>query len=311
MISKETYLEIKTWIYRNARNIELSLWKYHFENGTKEDVLSALSVYQNEDGGFGNALEPDSWNPNSSPYTTLYAINILKSINYFDLTHPIYKGITKYLFSEKDFEEYGWRFSIHSNDHYPHAPWMNFNEETNITESIGVTAELSAFILEYIDNNTDLYQKIINLIHKLFYKLTSDNNLGEMGIGGFIVLFNTIKKLKMRDFDYTCIEKKLNYLVKNSIEYDISKWIFYGVRPSRYIRTPNSIYYEENKEILRKELNYIIETKPKDDVWGITWTWFENNEKYPKEFTLSENWWKAYKAIENLSLLKNFDKLEL
>ena len=81
MMSKDTYYMIKTWVYRNARNIELSLWKYYFECGSKEDVISALSFYQNEDGGFGNALEPDNWNPNSTPYTTLNAISILKDIN--------------------------------------------------------------------------------------------------------------------------------------------------------------------------------------------------------------------------------------
>lgn len=102
MLQKKSYNMIRTWVYRNARNIELSLWKYFFENGSKEDVLSALSYYQNEDGGFGNALEADNWNPNSTPYTTLYAINILNDIEFTDLNHPIYKGILKYLNSEKD-----------------------------------------------------------------------------------------------------------------------------------------------------------------------------------------------------------------
>ena len=74
LINKESYEEIRIFIYRNARPFELSLWKYFFENGSKEDVIEALTFYQNEDGGFGNALEADSLNPNSSPYTTLYVL---------------------------------------------------------------------------------------------------------------------------------------------------------------------------------------------------------------------------------------------
>lgn len=43
----------------------------------------------------------------------------------------------------------------------------------------------------------------------------------------------------------------------------------------------------------------------------ITWTWFDNNGKYTKEFAISENWWKSYKAIENLCFLKNFGYIEI
>jgi hypothetical protein len=40
-----------------------------------------------------------------------------------------------------------------------------------------------------------------------------------------------------------------------TIEYDIGKWKYYGVRPSKYIRSPNSAYYEKNKNIVEKELD--------------------------------------------------------
>ncbi len=49
----------KEFIYRNARPIELALWNYYMEQGSIDDVLHNLSFYQNEDGGFGHALEPD------------------------------------------------------------------------------------------------------------------------------------------------------------------------------------------------------------------------------------------------------------
>jgi hypothetical protein len=80
-------------MYRNARDIELAIWRYYFENGSKEAVLSSLSFYQNDDGGFGHALEADSWDPNSSPYTTLKAINILMGINFTDRQEPVMRRL--------------------------------------------------------------------------------------------------------------------------------------------------------------------------------------------------------------------------
>ncbi len=306
MISTKTYNQIKTWIYRNARGLELSLWNYYFEKGSKDDILTALSYYQNEDGGFGNSLEPDNWNPNSTPYTTLFAINILNDIEFIDLSHPIYKGILNYLHSEKDLMEYGWRFCVSSNESFPHAPWWNYNEEANLTESIGVTAGLSIFVLRYADKGSMLYQKAAALVKSLLNNLMMGNNFGDMGISGYVELIDALRVLGFREYDYTSLQLRLNELVMTSIESDISKWQNYGVRPSNYIKSPQSIYYNDNKDIVRKELNYLIEALPQNDVWGITWTWFDNNIKYSKEFAISENWWKAIKAIEKMQFLKSF-----
>ena len=311
MISKNTYSMIKTWVYRNARDIELSLWKYYFEKGSKDDIVSALFYFQNDDGGLGNALEPDNWNPNSTPYTTLYAINILNDIEFVDLNHPIYKGILEYLYSERDLMEYGWRFCVPTNDYFPHAPWWNYDEEANLTESIGVTTGLSIFVLKYTKKDSILYQKTITLVKNLVNRLLTDNNFGDMGIAGYVELLDALKKLKFEEYDYVSLQLRLNELVKGSIENDISKWQYYGVRPSNYIRSPQSIYYNENKDIVEKEINYLIETIPGNDVWGITWTWFDNNSKYMKEFAISENWWKSSKAIEKMRFLINFGNIDV
>ena len=87
----ETFKKAKEFIYRNARPLDLARWQYHFENGSREPVLKALSYYQNEDGGFGHALEADAWNPNSSPIQTWCAIEILREINFSDAEHPMKK----------------------------------------------------------------------------------------------------------------------------------------------------------------------------------------------------------------------------
>jgi len=307
----KTFQEIQEWVYCNARNIDLKVWRYHFENGSINDVLDALIIYQNEDGGFGKALEPDNWNPNSTPYTTLYAINILKELNFFDMSHPIYIGIKKYLASEQDSTSDWWRFNIASNDLFPHAPWWNYNEEANAYEGIGLSAELAAFIIEYFDKDTTIYRKATQMVSKIIDKLMNIDEHGDMGIGGYVILIDKLRELNLTMFDLDRAQEKVRKLVKSSIEYDISKWGNYGVRPSRYIISPDSIYYMENKKIVHEELEYLIKSKPDDDVWGITWTWFDNNEKYAKEFAVSENWWKAIHGISKLIFLRNFGMIEI
>lgn len=310
-IEKKDFEKIRLWMYRNSRQLELSIWQNAFEKGSQDAVLSALAFYQNTDGGFGHALEADCWNPNSSPYTTLNAINILKQINFSDMKHPIMQGIIQFLESGACCTDNGWLFSIPSNNDYAHAPWWTYDVTANEVESIGVTAEIVSFIIRFADSESKLYKKAFDISGHMIEKLRTQNDFGDMGIGGYCVLVDTLKEVGLvNQFDYDYLLITLKELVYNSIERDSTKWVNYGVRPSNYIHSPSSVFYKDNEDIVQKEIEYLIDTRPKDGVWDITWSWFDNNEKYAKEFAISENWWKASKAIEKIRFLKNFNRID-
>ena len=303
------YNEIKTWMYRNARHVELCLWQYFFEDGDKKAVADALLSYQNEDGGFGHVLEPDNWNPNSTPASTDHALGLLRLAGFEDMEHPVYQGIWKYLEAEKDLADYGWRFTVESNDDYPHAPWWNYSEEINRKEYLGMTASFAAFILKYGDPESPLYQKALTFTQAFLEMLTQDMSYGEMGLNGDMVLIDTIREISLGGYDGDALVKALGGKIKKAIGEDETIWEQYGVRPSNFINSPSSVFYEDNAEMVEKELQYLLDTKPKDGVWGITWTWFDNMAQYGDAFILSENWWKGSRAIMNTLFLRNFGKL--
>ena len=125
------------------------------------------------------------------------------------------------------------------------------------------------------------------------------------------MLLDTLEKTGLAlQFDHKSLTEKVKKLVYNSIERDTSKWVYYTRRPSDYINSPESIFYKDNQDIITKELDYLIDTRPRNGVWNITWSWFENNEKFAKEFAISENWWKARVAIDKIIFLKNFCRLD-
>ncbi len=310
-LSKKDFHEIDVWIHRNARELEIAIWNYHFAEGNQETVINALSYYQNDDGGFGNTLEPDSWNPNSSPYTTLRAINILRKIEFIEISHPIYQGIIKYLENCEHYSDIGWHFTISTNDDYAHPPWFTYNAETNAVQNIGITAEISTFIVNHLKDNDRLYAVALKNIDHVLNLLSKLEHYGDMGILGYSVLLSGISKEQLeKNYDYKELVQKVRTIVNTSIQRDTTKWVSYGTRPSKYVYSPKSVYYEENKDIIHAELDYLIDTRPKNSVWGIPWSWFENNEKYAKEFAISENWWKADCAIAEVKLLSNFDRIE-
>ena len=303
--------EIQHWVHKNARPIDLAVWQYHFEGGSAEAVIQELAFYQNADGGFGNALEPDSWNPASSPYTTLQAIRIMLAIGCGFRAHPIMKRVLRYLDECPCQREYGWLFSIPTNNDYAHAPWWSYSEEANTYESIGLTAELAGIILYLEEKDTPLYKKAEAYAAFVIKRLETAQVHGDMGLGGYLMLVEYIKKAGItKQYDVDFLTCTLSKQVFDTIERDTAKWVQYCAHPSRYITSAQSLAYTENEAIVQAELDFLIETRPQNGIWPIPWSWFDHNGKYPKQFAISENWWRAIKGTEKVLYLKQFGRLE-
>src|SRR4051812_40563853 len=84
MISESKREAARTFILLNGRILDRRRYAYLFENGDAEAVKIALRSYQNPDGGFGHALEPDSRGTSSHPTTVYTALRILDEIGGFD-----------------------------------------------------------------------------------------------------------------------------------------------------------------------------------------------------------------------------------
>ena len=193
------YEQARNFIYKNARPLDIARWKYLFENGSREDVLIALAVYQNEDGGFGNSLEPDCWNPNSSPIQTWVATEIIKEINLNDKNHPTIQGILNYLSSGKDFDGHTWSNTVATNNDYPHAPWWNF--ETFKETSYNPTACFIGFILKFADKNSKLFELDCILAKEAYSYFKKHFPMESMHtVFCFVELYEYVKNAKWMSF---------------------------------------------------------------------------------------------------------------
>lgn len=302
------YQNARDFIYRNARPLDYVRWQYHFENGSKHAVLNSLAYYQNADGGFGHALEPDAWNPNSSPIQTWAATEILREIDYTDNTHPIIKGILLYLGSGKNFNGQFWYNSIKSNNDYPHAPWWHTDSESSCHNNYNPTACLSGFIIRFADKDSDLYKLGCRIAIKAFDQLKAAERQNDMHTTAcYIRLMQYIEEAGETDIiDLATLKAILLAHVKSSITQDTATWeTSYISKPSQFFKTKDSIFYEENKAIAEYECDYIVNAQLDDGSWNITWSWSE----YPEEWAISKNWWKSNGIILNLLYLKAFEKL--
>ena len=296
----------REFIYRNARPLDLARWNYLFENGNKENVLRILASYQNEDGGFGHGLEPDCWNPNSSPVQTWVATEIIKEVGLEDASHPIIKGILSYLSSNKDFNGHTWLNTISSNNDFPHAPWWTYDPSQE--QSYNPTACLIGFILKYVKPDRELYQTAICLTKEAYAYFKTNFPMESMHtVSCFVELYEYLKESHREDLlDMWEYEDLLQKQIRHILTYDTSVWaVEYICKPSLFISSKNSIFYDKNKDICQFECDFISSTQEVDGTWNITWAW----DEYPEQWCISKNWWKSDLIIKNLKFYNAIKKI--
>src|SRR5688572_15975528 len=74
-------MQTKEYLKKYGRKLDLRLYECLFEKANQTLVLEELAKFQNADGGFGNALEPDVRAPGSSALATTVAFQYLSKIN--------------------------------------------------------------------------------------------------------------------------------------------------------------------------------------------------------------------------------------
>jgi hypothetical protein len=115
------------FVWRHARLLDRHRFAYLFLGGDKGTVMSALRAYQNADGGFGNALEPDLRAPDSQPVPVWSALEILDEIKSLD--DPMVAQACDYL-SSVSCPDGGVPFVLASAQLYPRAPWWQPAEQS-------------------------------------------------------------------------------------------------------------------------------------------------------------------------------------
>jgi hypothetical protein len=136
------------YILSNARVLERHRFATLFRGGDPRRVVAALMPYRNEDGGFGQALEPDGRGPGSQPAATLAAFRFLDEAGL--LGAELVQSTCDYLRAISA-EDGGLPF-VHPNiEGYPRAPWWQIPEryEGNLISTGGIAGLLHKNKIEH------------------------------------------------------------------------------------------------------------------------------------------------------------------
>ncbi|MGH9194139.1 MAG: hypothetical protein ACRD1T_00170 [Acidimicrobiia bacterium] len=125
------------FIYRHARVLER-----HQYAGNHRAATTAVIAYQNDDGGFGNALEPDCRAAPSQPVATEWALRVLEEAGSLD--HPAVKAAGEWCGTILT-QEGALPFCLPNVEGWPRAPWWNPEGDPNppnLVPTSGIVATL-------------------------------------------------------------------------------------------------------------------------------------------------------------------------
>lgn len=104
-----------------SRPVEAARGRLFLGHGGTNDVRAALTRYQNEDGGFGNGLEPDIAAPESNPFAARLALSTIVETG-IPIDDPVVTRLVDWL-ERTQGEDGCWRWELGTLDH-PIAPWF-------------------------------------------------------------------------------------------------------------------------------------------------------------------------------------------
>lgn len=286
-MNQTSFIRAEEFIWKNARLLERRLFSFHFKNGTRENVLSALSPYQNEDGGFGNALEPDIRCPDSQPVPVQHALQILDAVGFdLDIVHQVCDYLTTITTPEG-----GVPWLLPSAHQYPRANW--WKTINNPPASLNPTAAIAGLLHKNQFQHQWLEQATTYCWSKI--ETLEETEMHEMGcVLSFLYHIPDKKKAQQ------ALSRLIDLLFSTGLVAEVNA-TGYVRKPLDWAPTPDHPlrFLFQEKEI-KANLDLVQAEQQADGGWNITW---------PTVSPSCELEWRGWATLDKLILLRKNNRL--
>jgi len=307
-LSSTGFDRARDFLFSAARPLERALFALEFEGGSLDAFLTGLEAFQNPDGGFGQALEPDVRTPSSSALCTEMGLRYLAE-RHIPADHSMVVGAVKYLLESFDAHAQVWRvLPADANDH-PHAPWWHDDDGALartfdnylVIPRAGILASLH-YYAELVPAGwlADVTEGTVRDVEGL--------ETEKFGGGGDTLVY----ALRLAEAQGLATNFKSRLLPRLRevadviVARDPQTWAGYSAPPLKLAPTPTSTLADQLVNDLQIYLDYLIEQQTPQGTWEPTWSW---GESYPEDWEKAKHEWRGILTVDHLISLHAYKRI--
>ncbi len=307
-LTRDAFNRARDFIKTQARRVDRALFEHRFEDAPAERVAAALSRYQNADGGFGHALEPDVRTPHSSALATGHGLTLLKDLG-FSPAHPMVAQAVVYLHETFDKEHQVWRVIPPEANDAPHAPWWH-DEEGSLARTfddflvipraqiVGLLYHLSA------QAPTDW---LADLTERTVADIESIEPFGSGGGDDLKYALSLAETPALPQHWQGRLMRRIRAVAPAVVSRDPAAWDTYTITPLKVVSSPDSPILDLIEDAVQRHLDYQIAHQSVDGSWDPVWTW---GDAYPDGWAKAKQEWRGILTLETLTVLRAFGRIE-
>ncbi|MFN8376554.1 MAG: hypothetical protein U0694_27250 [Anaerolineae bacterium] len=285
------------YIKQQARPLEQKVFAYYFEAGSKDAILQELSQFQNEDGGFGKALEPDLRTSHSSVLATTIAFQKFREIQ-APANTPIVQQAAQYVLNTYDAAHKIWPIIPPNVDEAPHAPWWNYDNDPQ-RFLVNPRAEILGYFYDY----PDLFPEGLReeLTQEVLQHLAQQSD--EIEMHDILCYIRLCEARNLPPAVQAPLLAKLKPAVMKAVVQDPLQWGNYGLTPLSVVSSPQSLFYADFAPLLPANLAYIAQSQAEEGCWSPTWSWEDSSKE---GWQAAERDLRGFFTVSNLLLFRCF-----
>jgi len=303
-LTTEAFARAASFMTTLARPLERARFEHDFQQLPAEAVLAALAAFRNDDGGFGQALEPDLWMPASSVLCTAEALHVLYELG-VSPGHPFVIGAVDWLVAAFDPELGAWRQVSQEAEAYPHAAHWRWELHADGKRwPVGVLPR--AEVLSHLWRNsarvpTELLE---DQTRRLVSDFASCDALGGDSVGRCEMFVRTTEAPSEAR---AAIAARMVEAGSEIVTLDRTAWNRYCAKPLTLAPDPACVLAAPLARDVERNLDWEIEQQAEDGSWAPNWTW---GGAFPSAWTQAERWWRGPLTLQALRSLRAYGRIE-
>ena len=301
-LPQDKFQQAREFVETQARAVDRALFRHHFDKAPAAGVCEALAAYQNDDGGFGHALEPDFRLPDSSALATTVAFQYFIETGTPSSNEHVQRGI-RYLVETFDPSVCGWQSTPPQVNDYPRAPWWNYDEagagEYLRTGWANPSAEIVGYLHAYCDLApaallAEVTQKARSVLERRANEIEGHDYLC------FVRMAEHVPEPHKGNV-WGCLRKQARAAIATTPE----QWQGYSIRPLWAVSEPTSPLMEVLGDAVSEHLDFEIDQQQADGSWYPFWTWGQ----FEREWETAKLEWQGQLTVKMLRCLDSFGRI--